>query len=78
MKSRAKLIPLAALSAALLGGCAISGPYTSSIPQASQLYFFRGPKTVDKDYIDRYACADGRLLVCTCTSLHAHSCDCSC
>ena len=78
MKSRDKLIPLAALSAALLGACTSGGQSTLNVNPPGQLYFFRGLKTVDTDYIDRYACADGRLLVCTCTSFHAHTCDCSC
>jgi hypothetical protein len=84
MKSRDKLISLVALSAAVLGGCVSGGPSTltfahSAQPaQRDQTYLFRGLKTVDRDYIDRYACADGRILVCACTSLHARTCDCSC
>jgi hypothetical protein len=73
-----------ALSAALLGGCTISSQSTLNLGHAAQpvlpdqTYYFRGFRTVDTDYIDRYACADGRTLVCTCTSLHARTCDCSC
>ena len=84
MKTRDKLIFIAALSAALLDGCAIGGPSALNFAHAAQpalpdqTYYFRGLKTVDTEYIDRYACADGRPLVCSCTSLHARTCDCSC
>jgi hypothetical protein len=83
MKFESLLVPVAALSAVLLGGCAsvgrpTLGQSTLHHSQPQQLYYFRGLKTVDRDYIDRYACADGRLLVCQCTSTHARTCDCSC
>jgi hypothetical protein len=81
MKSRDKLISLVTLSALLLDGCASIGQSTLNVAQPArqdQTYFFRGFKTVDTDYIGRYACADGQPLICSCTSLHARSCDCRC
>ena len=78
MRTRAKLIPLVPLFAILLVGCATSFQSTSSVTPPQQLYIFRGLKTVDRDYMDRYACPDGRPLICTCSSLHSRSCDCSC
>jgi hypothetical protein len=78
MRTRARLASLVPLSAALLGGCVSSGQSTLSVMRPQQLYIFRGLKTVDRDYIDRYACPDRRPLMCTCTSPHSESCDCSC
>ena len=84
MKSRDKLIPIVALSGALLGGCAIGGQSTPSFAQTSgpvprnHIYYFSGFKTVDRDYIRRYACEDRRIMACTCMSPHGGSCDCSC
>lgn len=78
MRTRVKLVSLVLLSAALLGGCVSSGQSTLSLTGAQQLYVFHGLKTVDRDYLNRYACPDGRPLICTCTSAHSRSCDCSC
>jgi hypothetical protein len=74
-------VVLAALSASLLSACATGGePFTASAaPPDRQIYYFTGFATVDKDYINRYACKDDRVtLVCSCQSRLTRSCDCRC
>ena len=82
MKSRTRLVSLVALSAAQLAGCASIGPsstlHFAQPTRQDQTYVFRGFKTVDTEYIGRYACADGGVLLCSCTSTHARTCDCWC
>ena len=80
MKSASLLVSLAALSAVSFGGCTTIGQSTSSLapPTPQDTYYFRGFRTVDTDYIGRYACADGSVLLCSCTSRRARTCDCWC
>ena len=80
MTSPRKLkLSLAASSAVLLGACASGGQSLNVSPPNPQIYYFRGYARVDADYLNRYACAESRLIPhCTCDSKLARYCDCRC
>jgi hypothetical protein len=74
-----KLLSLAASSSLLLAACTTGGQSLNVSPPNNQIYYFRGFAEVDRAYLNRYACADARLMLkCTCASKLAHSCDCRC
>jgi hypothetical protein len=78
MNSRTKSMLLAVMSAAPLFGCAAAEPSGLS-SLGSQPYFLGAvPRPVDRDYLYRYACADGEPVVCRCDSLLGRTCDCQC
>ena len=64
------------------GGATPSTHAISFAPQSPQpsIYYLTNsvPHTVQKDYIDRYACASRVPLACTCMSRLSESCDCRC
>lgn len=79
LSPRKPLLSLTASSAVLLGACT-SGGQSLNVPQPNrQIYYFRGYARVDTEYLDRYACADPRVVLkCSCTSRLAQYCDCRC
>jgi len=79
MSPRKLPLSLAASSAVLLGACTSGGQSLNVAPPNSQIYYFRGYARVDTEYLNRYACADSRLILkCSCTSRLARYCDCRC
>jgi len=80
MDSRAKLMSLFVLSAAALAGCTIGSPSTRPLIQGSDSPYFIGKQlvAVETEYLDRYACLDGSLLWCQCSSLRMGTCYCRC
>lgn len=53
--------------------------FGSSSYRPSVYYLTNGvPHRVDREYVDRYACASGAALACACTSRLAETCDCRC
>lgn len=75
MSSRKLSLWLAAAATLLLPACSVQPPQ----PAAKMPYFIDGHvKTVDVDYLDRYACASGTPLICSCSSTKLGTCDCSC
>jgi hypothetical protein len=77
MNSRDKLIALAVLAAAQLTGCA-SGGQSDIRWTPDRFLMSKFVVTAPRDYLDHYACTDGRPLMCRCASLLARTCDCSC
>ena len=74
MKTRTLALPAMMLIAALTGACT-----TMTLPPANMpvlLDFQR--REIQRDYLNRYACADARPLMCTCWSRLSTTCDCSC
>ena len=76
MSSRKPSLWLVAASAVLPTACSVVPPQ----PAATAPYFIdgRGAVTTDIDYVERYACASGKPLSCSCTSSKLGKCDCSC
>jgi hypothetical protein len=73
------LLSLAASSVVLLAACTSGGQPLNMSPPNSPIYYFRGYARVDTDFLNRYACADSRLILqCTCESKVARYCDCRC
>jgi hypothetical protein len=70
------------LSSAWIAGCTTGGRSTLGASPADTPYFidFKAPVTVERPYLDRYACSSnyGGTLMCTCSSMHLGRCDCSC
>jgi hypothetical protein len=76
--------PIAAI-AFCIGGCSgldhLSGGTSSyaTYPVSSNLYLTSSAVvTADRDYIDRYVCANEKPLVCQCLGRISSSCDCHC
>jgi hypothetical protein len=79
MNSRAKLVSLVVSSlSAALAGCSTGGQSALGMSGASAPYFIGGDVTIDRDYMDRYACSADRPLICTCDSLRWGKCRCHC
>ncbi|HEX5047579.1 MAG TPA: hypothetical protein VFX89_10690 [Gammaproteobacteria bacterium] len=75
MSSRKPSLLFAMGSAVLLASCSVMPP----VPASSLPYFVEGRAvTVDRSYIEHYACAAGTPLVCQCASRTLGSCQCSC
>jgi hypothetical protein len=74
-----KLPTLAASSVVLLAACTSGGQPLNVPPPNGPTYYLRGYARVDTDYLNRYACAEPRLIPqCTCESKLARFCDCHC
>jgi hypothetical protein len=79
MESRDKLIFLVTLSAALLGGCATGGQSSVQFARPDpRFYSGRMLLNLDRSYLDRYTCPEGKPPICSCASLRTGTCDCSC
>jgi hypothetical protein len=82
MSSRERCVSLLALAAAALGGCTATATQSVRLMPTSgdAPYVIRDRllHRVDKEYRNRYVCADGRLLTCQCTSRLSPTCWCSC
>ena len=84
MSSRTGLLSLMVLSAVFFAACTSGG--SSSVRQNAPYYMQQNAPyfvdkrlvTVDTDYLDRYACADGALLICRRSSRISETADCSC
>lgn len=61
----------------LLGACS-AAPYTSIHPQGPPLRVGLELHRVSRDYLNRYVCANGATLMCTCASRLARECLCTC
>ncbi|HZF29609.1 MAG TPA: hypothetical protein VE907_10850 [Gammaproteobacteria bacterium] len=62
-------------------GAPSGGPmsFAPSSYRPSVYYLTNGvPHRVDREYVDRYACASGAALACICSSRLAETCDCRC
>ena len=79
MNPRKLLRSLSVSAVVLLTACTGGGQSLNVSPPNSQTYYLRGYAHVDRDYLNRYACTDPRLLLkCTCDSKLARYCDCRC
>jgi hypothetical protein len=78
MNRRSKLFGLGLPVLGALGACSVIEP--SSYGQRTDLYFIDRvlPVTVDRDYKDRYACRNGKPLMCRCTASRLGTCRCGC
>jgi len=85
---RAIARPLAPIAAIVLflAGCTITGglsgqssSFGSYSRDPSTLYLRdMTPVTPQREYLDRYACATGKPLMCQCTTRIGGTCDCHC
>jgi hypothetical protein len=80
MNSRAKLMSLVKLSlSAPLAGCTTGGQTSLGLTgPASVPYFIDHTVTIDREYMDRYACVSHEVLMCTCDSPRWGQCLCHC
>jgi hypothetical protein len=81
MNSRYRHTYVLAIASALLAACSSTTTNWSGAPPsaATAPYFIDNrSRSVDIDYIDRYACAGGRPLVCERSSRVASRAECKC
>ena len=79
MNSRAKLMSLVVLSfSAPLAGCSTGGQSTLGLSGTSVPYFVDRTVSIDREYMDRYACPGDGVLRCTCESSRWGKCLCHC
>lgn len=75
MKTRTLVLPVLALITLLSTACTTM----TQQPVSSQPVFLGFQRLdIQRDYLDRYTCTDGKPLMCTCRSRLSTTCDCAC